>query len=304
MARGDHVYVRRTARYTHHGIDVGDGQVIHFNGEPGSKTNATIRRTTLAEFAGGGKVEIKRYEKCFGPDDVVARAEGKLDESGYNLFNNNCEHFARWCLTDRHASSQVNGAVASGGAATVAGAAAVGGIGAVSAAGVSGLSAAGIMSGLAALGPAGVVGGLVTVGALPGAASAAIVHVALKDDEALPAQERGARRVGRGVSKAGAAASTVGGIAAVSVAGSVSGLSAAGIATGLASVGAVVGGGMAAGTVIVIAAPAVAAAGLGFASYRLARILKRRADDTPDCPPLEELATQPSDSLSAASLPR
>ncbi len=268
MARGDHVWVRRKG-YTHHAVDVGDGQVIHFNGEPGRKRNATIRRAPWAEFAGRGKVQIKRYEIHFGPDEVVERAESKLGQSGYNLFNNNCEHFARWCLTGRHGSSQVNGAVASGGTATITGAAALGGIGAVSVAGTPGLSAAGIMSGLAAIGPAGAVGGLVTVGALPAAASAAVVQVALKDDEALPRSERRARRIGRRASVVGAAASSAGGIAAVSAMGSVSGLSAAGIASGLAAIG----GGMAAGTVVVVAAPAVAAAGLGFASYRLTRML-------------------------------
>jgi len=268
MPRGDHVYVRRKG-YTHHAIDVGDGQVIHFNGEPGTKANATIRRATWAEFSGIGEIEVMRYEKRFGPDEVVKRAESRLGESGYNLFSNNCEHFARWCLTDRHGSSQVNGAVASGSATTVAGAAALGGIAAVSAAGTPGLSAAGIMSGLAAIGPAGAVGGLVTVGALPGAASAAIVQVALKDDEALTQNERRARRIGRRTSVAGAAVSTVGGVAAVGAMGSVSGLSAAGIASGLAAIG----GGMAVGTVVVVAAPAVAASVLGFASYRLARRL-------------------------------
>jgi hypothetical protein len=260
MSRGEHLFVRRKG-YSHHGVDVGGDEVIHFTGEPGSKAGAMIRRSSLQDFAAGGVVVVRRYQECLSPDDVVERAESKLGESGYNLFNNNCEHFARWCLTDRHSSGQVNGAAASGGAVAVSGAAAIGGVGAVSVAGTSGLSAAGIMSGLAAIGPAGVVGGLVTVGVVPGVASAAVVQVALKDDTALPKDERAARRVGRVTSVAGAAATSLGGIAAVSAAGT-AGLSAAGISSGLAAIG----GSMAVGTGLVVAAPAVAAAGLGFAS--------------------------------------
>lgn len=272
MSRGDHIFVRRKA-YSHHGVDVGNGEVIHFNGEPGSKVGATIRRSPLEQFAGKGRVQTREYHRFHTADEVVARAESKLGESGYNLFNNNCEHFARWCVTGKHSSSQVNGAVSSGGAAAVSGAAAVGGVGLVSAAGTtSGLSAAGIMSGLAAIGPAGVVGGLVTVAALPGAISAGIVQVALKDDDALTPSERTARRVGRTTSVAGAAAGTVGGIAAVSSAGAVGGLSAAGITSGLAALG----GSMAVGTSLVVAAPAVAAAGVGFISYRAARRISAR----------------------------
>jgi hypothetical protein len=256
VARGDHIVVRRRG-YTHHGVDIGSGMVVHFNGEPGSKAGATIRHAKLMEFTGPGRIETRTYAVSLPPDEVVARAESKLGQSGYNLFNNNCEHFARWCVTGRAESGQV-----------VTAAAAVGGVGVVSTAGsVSGLSAAGIMSGLAAVGPAGVVGGLVTVGTLPGVASAAIMQAALKDDAALPVDERKARRIGRRASVAGAAAGSLGGIAAVSAAGAVPGLSAAGITSGLAAIG----GSMAIGTSVVVAGPAVAAAGLGFVAYRAAR---------------------------------
>jgi len=107
--------------------------------------------------------------------------------------------------------------------------------------------------------------------------SAGIVQVALKDDDALPQSERTARRIGRTTSVVGAAAGTAGGIAAVSAAGTVSGLSAAGITSGLAAIG----GSMAVGTSMVVAAPAVAAAGLGFLSYHAARrIAARRRGST------------------------
>jgi hypothetical protein len=285
MALGDHIYVRRLG-YTHHGVEVGDGLVIHFTGTPGSKFEAEIRREPIAVFAVDAKVEVRRYEKRLGVAETVARAESKLGESGYNLFANNCEHFARWCVTGDHQSAQVKNAVAASGVTATSAAAAAGGIGVIAAAGeVAGLSGAGIMSGLATAGGAvgaGAVGGLLVLGAAPGLISAAVMNVALKDDEALPDDERSARRAGRVASIAGAAGTGVAGVATVGAVGSVAGLSAAGITSGLAAIGGAVGGGMAAGSAIVIAAPAVVAAAIGFGAYRVVRRVRRpitRGDD-------------------------
>lgn len=278
MAAGDHIFVRRVG-YTHHGVEVADGLVIHFTGTPGSKRGATIRREPIESFRSGGVVQVRRYEQRLEPDVVVERAESKLGQSGYNLYANNCEHFARWCVTGDHQSSQVNAVNATGGVVATTAAAAAGGVGVVAAVGeVAGLSGAGIMSGLATAGGAvgaGAVGGLVVLGAAPAVLSAAVMNVALRDDAALPREERSARKVGRRASVAGAAGGSAVGVVAVSAAGSVAGLSAAGITSGLAAIGATVGGGMAAGSAIVIAAPAVAAAGVGYGAYRLLRRVRR-----------------------------
>lgn len=274
MAVGDHVYVKRLG-YTHHGIEVDDDMVIHFTGTPGSKRGAMIKRDHIDVFRRHGVVEICRYEKRLEPREAVERAEALLGQSGYNLYANNCEHFARWCVTGHHKSRQVNAVNATGGVVATSSAAAAGGIGVVAAVGeVAGLSGAGIMSGLAATGAtvgAGAVGGLVVLGAGPAVISASVIRVALRDDEALPPEERSARKVGRTASVAGAAGGSAVGVAAVSAAGSVAGLSAAGITSGLAAIGATVGGGMAAGSAIVIAGPAVAAAGIGYGAYRVMR---------------------------------
>lgn len=109
--------------------------------------------------------------------------------------------------------------------------------------------------------------------------SAAVVNVALRDDPALPDGERSARGVGRGASVAGVAGGGVAGVAAVGTAGSVAGLSAAGISSGLAAIGGTIGGGMAAGSAIVIAAPAIAAASVGYGACRLTKIAKRERAD-------------------------
>ncbi|HEY9876325.1 MAG TPA: lecithin retinol acyltransferase family protein [Candidatus Obscuribacterales bacterium] len=261
MGRGDHIYVDY-GNFTHHGIDCGDGTAIHYR-----KSNSTISRTPMAEFTNGKQLVVKRYGNCNLPDIVIQRAESRLGENGYCLFDNNCEHFATWCKTGNHASEQVKNAGAVAGGASGSGAAVAGSIGVVSAVGTAaGLSGAGIMSGLATVG--GVVGGgaVAGVGVL-GAAPALVTKMAmdqvLGDDESLPDDEREARAVGRAMTNVGAVAGAAGAI------GSVAGLSAAGITSGLAAVGGTVGGGMAAGVAVTVAAPAVAAAAVGYGAYKL-----------------------------------
>lgn len=292
MARADHIYVSR-GPYTHHGVDAGDGTVIHFTGEPGTaKINAAIERTPMGDFLKGGELKTRRYGKRDGADTTMTRAESRLGEKGYHLVVNNCEHFATWCCTGRNSSQQVKGAgslTAHGAIAGTTVAATTGVVGAMGA--VSGLSGAGIMSGLATAG--GVVGGGAAIGPAmiglgPAVISVGITQVALRDDESLPAEERKARRDGRTASVLGAGASTVGGVAAVSAAGA-TGLSAAGITSGLAAIGATVGGGMAAGTVVVVAAPAVLAAGVGAGVFLLSKRLRQQKDSDPVEPEADEV---------------
>jgi len=276
MARGDHVKVKRMGGlYTHHGIDVGNGRIIHFSGEVGRKRNAAVVLATRSEFAAGGDIEVVSYASSDSADQVVNRARSRLGESGYDLFGNNCEHFARWCKTGQKRSEQVADAasgafgVGGGGAATAAG------VGVVSATGaVAGLSGAGVMSGLATVGGVvggGAVAGVGLLGVGPAAVSTVVMHHVLKDDEHLPSAERQARAAGRVATTAGAVAGTAGAITAISTAGTVAGLSGAGITSGLAAIGATVGGGMAAGTAMTVAAPAVAAVAIGYGIYRLCR---------------------------------
>jgi hypothetical protein len=284
MSRGDHIYVRRSAGYTHHGIDCGDENVIHFTGEPGmEKIHACIARTPLERFLDGGELHIRPYGKRDDADVTLQRAESRLGDTGYHLVTNNCEHFATWCCTGRPASEQVRGV----GSLTAHGAVATATVGATSGvlAGLgitSGLSGAGIMSALGTAGGAvgGAASGPAVISVLPAALSVGITHVALRDDESLPSSERDSRRDGRWASVAGAGGAMAGGIGAISAAGTVSGLSAAGITSGLAAIGAAAGGGMVAGTAIVVAAPAVAAAGVGLGVYALGRKL-RSARRTP-----------------------
>lgn len=107
MARGDQVYVMRDVMgvpYQHHGIDCGDGQVIHYR----KVGTATISRTSIEAFARGNPIYRLPQPVSFIPDVVINRAESRLGEQRYNLFFNNCEHFANWCKTGQDVSPQLN----------------------------------------------------------------------------------------------------------------------------------------------------------------------------------------------------
>jgi hypothetical protein len=43
----------------------------------------------------------------YSPRETVKRAKSRTGSTDYNLVFNNCEHFALWCKTGRHESSQV-----------------------------------------------------------------------------------------------------------------------------------------------------------------------------------------------------
>ncbi len=59
MSRADHIFVKRTG-FTHHGIDCGDGTVIHYTGEVGQKVNPAIRHTPVEQFLKGGRKRVRR----------------------------------------------------------------------------------------------------------------------------------------------------------------------------------------------------------------------------------------------------
>jgi hypothetical protein len=111
MTRGDQIYVMRPlagvdSLYQHHGIDCGDGSVIHYYKPPG---DAVVTRTSYEIFARGNPVYTKQVNTAFVPDVVIERAESRLGERQYNLLTNNCEHFASWCKTGKNQCVQLAG---------------------------------------------------------------------------------------------------------------------------------------------------------------------------------------------------
>jgi len=115
---GDHIsYSCRS--YSHHGIYCGDisyknrdykDVVIHFEGK---QKKGQIRGISYNKFAQEHEIFIMQYEEkyCLSTEAVIRRAISKLSEQDYNLFVNNCEHFAHWCKTGKYSSDQVNNAV-------------------------------------------------------------------------------------------------------------------------------------------------------------------------------------------------
>ena len=140
LKKGDVIGVHRMGgAYDHYGIYTGRGRVIHFSNE-GSDFGGDIRvrRATLSQFKNGASnvfvVDFEAYrdyvenpelfdfeglfklaiDSFFGneitiysPEETVRRAESQLGEGDYNIVFNNCEHFAVWCKTGKHESSQV-----------------------------------------------------------------------------------------------------------------------------------------------------------------------------------------------------
>jgi hypothetical protein len=275
MARGDHLYVRLEL-YSHHAIDLGDGNVAHWYGGPKERTDlgtlkdaATIRVTTLAEFAGEQAVFVREYGQCFDADEVVRRAVGCLDQRGYDLVHNNCEHFATWCKVGCHASEQVKDflALAEGVPAVATGV--VGGVGLVAAAGpVAGLGLDGALAGLGAVGRCvggGPAAGLVALTGAPSLAALGTVHQLIHDDPILTDSERELRAAGRSAALGGAAVGMGTALSAVTAAG-LPGLGGAGVVTGLAALG---GGSIALGLGAVLAGPAIVSLAAAWLVYRL-----------------------------------
>ncbi len=271
MELGDHVYVER-GLYTHHGVDIGDGWVIHFSSADGTKSGASICRARIEVFAGDATVRVQPYGTRFGAEQAAERARSMLGQSGYHLFSNNCEHFATWCVAGEHSSAQVE-AVASG--------AGLVGVGAVvpslamsavtTLGGAAIRSGPNLMSGLATIGGT-VVGGIVILGGISGLVASGTMCIALRDKEMLSPEERQARRVGRYGAIGGAALGVGVAVHAVGAMG-LAGYSAAGLTSGLAALGGVVGGGMAQGVLVTMLIPVLLAAGIGYLLYRAARWL-------------------------------
>lgn len=270
--RGKHLVVSR-GLYSHHGIGLGSGRVIHYAGWSDGPRAGPICEVTLEQFSGGARITVQPHPgRRYAASAAVARARSRLGEDAYSVWGNNCEHFVEWCIDGLHQSDQVDGGVnlAGGGLSF---AAARGGVGVVGVAGsVAGLSGSGIMSGLASVGAVvggGAVAGVGVLGGTGGLGMAVLLNnTVLKEDDRLPDDEREARRAGRVASYTGVATGTAASVASISVAGSVAGLSGSGIASGLAAIGATVGGGMAAGVALTVATPVAASALLGYGVYK------------------------------------
>lgn len=103
---GAHLITRRRG-YSHHGIYVGNGQVVHYAGRI-RRRGGLVEQVAVEEFTRGGPVQLSSSPGvCFDREEIVRRARSRLGEHHYRLFSNNCEHFCNWCVRGRSFSEQV-----------------------------------------------------------------------------------------------------------------------------------------------------------------------------------------------------
>lgn len=119
MSEPKHVFVWQTFRgvpFQHHGVDMGDGTIVHFcNGEggvagPGGKWERfRICRTPMNQFSPQGHAFVRtvRHSKPLEAEQIRRRAAKMVGRGGYDLMGHNCEHFASWCVAGRFRSRQV-----------------------------------------------------------------------------------------------------------------------------------------------------------------------------------------------------
>ena len=115
MACGDRLAVEHrvagsTVTYMHHGIDVGDGTVVHARPDDFRQPfgGGRVVRTSHEEFAGGAAVRVANEPPAaFPPEEIVARAVAQVGREGYCPVIDNCEHFATWCAAGARSSRQV-----------------------------------------------------------------------------------------------------------------------------------------------------------------------------------------------------
>ncbi len=94
--------------YTHHGIYVGGGKVIHYAGLSRVWLARPVEEVSIAEFAQGRNVWVQPHlNPRFTPEEIIARAKSRLGENDYWITSNNCEHFCEWCVQGQGRSRQI-----------------------------------------------------------------------------------------------------------------------------------------------------------------------------------------------------
>lgn len=112
---GDHIRVAYR-NYYHHGIYVGNDEVIEFGVasavlKPADEVE--VHKVTVEEFLQGGFLEVRQFDrkerkKKNSPEKIVEIAISKLGEKGYNFIFNNCEHFCNICIFNEKKSTQID----------------------------------------------------------------------------------------------------------------------------------------------------------------------------------------------------
>ena len=141
---GDIISVERVG-FSHYAVYVGKNQVIHYDMDPHDNYKICVHLASMQEFLNGSEIyTVCNFPRIYGrptdevsfndfsllfqdsekarimwdtlkgttyrlytPYETVSRARERLGETQYNLFTNNCEHFAIWCKTGLSESAQI-----------------------------------------------------------------------------------------------------------------------------------------------------------------------------------------------------
>lgn len=107
MQAGDHLVSPRPG-FTHHGLYVGNNEVIHYAGYSSGEESGQVVQTSLAVFCNGHPCRVVRHSlRRYAPEQSIERAWSRLGEAHYSALLNNCEHFVTWCIQGFHYSAQV-----------------------------------------------------------------------------------------------------------------------------------------------------------------------------------------------------
>lgn len=142
LKNGDVLSAKRMLQYRHYGIYVGNGEIVHFASETGDwGDDILIHKAPIVNFCKNNKkIEIldfkNKHGNCYfnvrdglvrkkvncyvySGQETAGRALSIAEEvekgipreefkKKYNLFTNNCEHFALWCKLGVKDSKQVD----------------------------------------------------------------------------------------------------------------------------------------------------------------------------------------------------
>jgi HRAS-like suppressor 3 len=108
---GAHLATQRPG-YTHHGIYIGNGRVIHYAGLSRSLGRGPVEAISIEHFtAGFGFQVIQHPHAQYTGLEVARRAASRLGEQNYKLLSNNCEHLCLWCALGQGRSNQVDACI-------------------------------------------------------------------------------------------------------------------------------------------------------------------------------------------------
>ena len=110
---GDIIRVKLGSVY-HYGIFVSYDEVIQFGYPPIEKyqdKEKVVVSTNIDTFACNQLIEVGSFtffdhKRRFKSNITVEMARSRLGQGGYDMLENNCEHFAFECYCGRHYSSQ------------------------------------------------------------------------------------------------------------------------------------------------------------------------------------------------------